>query len=87
MITEKILNEIKITIEEIINEKIIISEDLLLRSAEEGKESLMLSSLDFIEVIIKLELKYNIEIPIEETPNIKSVKDLGNLIYSLVEIS
>lgn len=42
-----------------------------------------LDSVELVELIAKLEDKFGIEIPIDRLPELKTIKDLARLIFSL----
>jgi len=48
------------------------------------QDDLGVDSLDFVEIILKLESEFNILIPDEDAENIRTVKDTINTVYNII---
>jgi len=75
--------EIEAKVKELICEQLEVSEDQLAPAAS-FVDDLKADSLAVVELVLALEQEFNIEIPDEDTEQIKTVKDATNYIKTHV---
>ena len=84
MNNKEVLGRISKIVSEIVNENIEVDETMLLKDVEEGKLSLGLSSLDMMDLIIQVEMEFDVEI---EQGRFNELFSMGNLVQMIIELT
>lgn len=84
MNNKEVLGRISKIVSEIVNENIEVDETMLLKDVEEGKLSLGLSSLDMMDLIIQVEMEFDVEI---EQERFNELFSMGNLVQMIIELT
>lgn len=84
MNNKEVLGRISKIVSEIVNENIEVDETMLLKDVEEGKLSLGLSSLDMMDLIIQVEMEFDVEI---EQERFNELFSMGNLVQMIIDLT
>ncbi len=83
MNNSEVILKLQTIINSIINEELTIDGTIILRNIEEDKVSLGLSSLDMMDLIIQVEMEFDVEIEQERYTDLYDVNSLVEMIMEL----
>ena len=81
MNNSEVILKLQTIINSIINEELTIDGTIILRNIEEDKVSLGLSSLDMMDLIIQVEMEFDVEIEQERYTDLYDVNSLVEMDY------